>query len=117
VHNRLENLLGKRIGTRSRLEPPKEFDQAKSRAVSGVRTEIQPQFQRGTGEGSNLGRRIHLEQPASDLQHLALDMHKPPLFVTSIKRFVTPDALNCLTAAWTSNWNWTKSPVKELTNI
>jgi hypothetical protein len=47
-------------------------------------------------------------------------MHEPGLSVTSIKRFVTPNSLNCVTAAWTSRGNWLKSVTvspKEPTNI
>jgi hypothetical protein len=44
-------------------------------------------------------------------------MCEPPFSVTSTKRFVTPEALNWWIASATSNWNWTKSPAKEPTNI
>jgi hypothetical protein len=45
----------------------------KSHPVSGARTGIQPQFQQGTGRGSSLGRRIHLEPPVSDLPRFSLE--------------------------------------------
>jgi len=75
--------------------------------VFWTHTGYQSHYRQGICEGIIPGRDHRLWPLASDGVYIWSKMrYEPPLSVTSIKRLVTPEDLNSLTAASTSAGNW-----------